>query len=107
MSMDYRAIGSRIRGARKAKNWTQEMLAERMQVSVGYISQIERGATKISLETLSRLAALLEQDLGKLISGTAAQQDHYLDRELADVVGRMDERQRRCLLELSSILLQF
>ncbi len=46
MSMDYNLIGSRIKQRRREAMLTQENLAEKLSVSVGYVSQIERGITK-------------------------------------------------------------
>lgn len=48
---------------RKSQHKTQEMLAEAILVTVGYISQIERGITKVNLETLSNIAEILECDM--------------------------------------------
>ena len=42
MVIDYKIIGQRIKNARKAIGMTQEVLAEKADVTVGYISQIER-----------------------------------------------------------------
>lgn len=50
MSIDYKLLGNRIKEQRIAKGTTQEHFAEQMDVSVGYVSQMERGITKISLE---------------------------------------------------------
>lgn len=104
MNIDYSAIGRRIKDRRKAQGMTQERLAEAMGVSVGYISQIERGVTKISLETLSAIAGHLGCELAALIIGVAVEQDYYLDRELAHVTGRMDGPRKRILLEIARIL---
>ena len=81
--MDYSAIGQRIKRSRRARGMTQEHLAEALTVSVGYISQIERGVTKISLDTLAAVATRLECELAELVTGVAVSQEHYLDRELA------------------------
>ena len=43
MNVDYGAIGQRIKQVRRSRDMTQERLAEALSVSVGYISQIERG----------------------------------------------------------------
>ena len=48
MNVDYGAIGQRIKQVRRSRDMTQERLAEALSVSVGYISQIERGVTKIN-----------------------------------------------------------
>ena len=53
MNVDYGAIGQRIKQVRRSRDMTQERLAEALSVSVGYISQIERGVTKINLDTLA------------------------------------------------------
>ncbi len=45
-------IGSRIRRLRKAAEMTQEDLAERSDLTAGFISQVERGKTSISIDSL-------------------------------------------------------
>ena len=49
MNVDYKLIGERIQKTRKSKGMTQDVLAEKLGVSIGYVSQVERGITKISL----------------------------------------------------------
>ena len=41
--INYLTLGKHIKAARKAKHITQEMLAEKMDVSVGHVGKIERG----------------------------------------------------------------
>ena len=41
MNVDYKLIGSRIKAERKKLGITQEVLAEKLDVSIGYVSQIE------------------------------------------------------------------
>jgi transcriptional regulator with XRE-family HTH domain len=45
-------IGESIRNLRRMSNLAQEELAERAGLTKGYISQIERGLTSISLDSL-------------------------------------------------------
>ena len=59
MAIDYKLLGERIKTKRIAKGTTQEHFAEHLDVSVGYISQIERGITKINLDRLSTVADYL------------------------------------------------
>lgn len=51
--IDYKAIGARIKYYRNQRNITQAQLAETSSVEPSNISHIERGATKVSLPTLS------------------------------------------------------
>ena len=46
-------IGERIRNLRQSSNLTQEELAERANLTKGFISQIERDLTSISLDSLA------------------------------------------------------
>lgn len=55
MELDYRVIGSRIQARRKQKKITQEKMAEALNLSVGFISQIERGVTKLSLDSMAAI----------------------------------------------------
>lgn len=63
MNIDYKLIGRRIQQIRKEKGLTQDNLSEKINVTVGYISQIERGITKINLDTLAQIATILECDI--------------------------------------------
>lgn len=57
--MDYYEIGQRIRKYRKALQWSQEDLAERIGISTTHMSHIETGNTKLSLPVLVALATEL------------------------------------------------
>lgn len=69
MSIDYKLIGKRIQKSRKKRNITQQELAELMDVSVGYISQIERGITKPNLIMIDNICSCIECDLAYIING--------------------------------------
>ncbi|UQT49010.1 helix-turn-helix transcriptional regulator [Flavonifractor plautii] len=97
MNVDYGAIGQRIKQVRRSRDMTQERLAEALSVSVGYISQIERGVTKINLDTLAAVAAHLNCELSELVTGVSVLQGRYLEGELAQLVDQMDGRQRKML----------
>jgi len=58
-TIDYQALGSRIRCARKNNHLTQEQLAEACSLSDAHIGHIERGTRIPSLETLVRLSEVL------------------------------------------------
>ncbi len=62
-------LGSAIRRHRKAtKGLTLHVLAEKSGVSVGYISQVELGRNRGSLDTLLSLARALGTTLSVLIA---------------------------------------
>ena len=74
MSIDYKLIGKRIKTKRQHIGLTQEKMAEHLLVSVGYVSQIERGISKPNLEMLStttvspsRMYESISESLGRFV----------------------------------------
>ena len=51
-------IGSDIRALRRSRNWTLNDLADHLERSVGWLSQVERGVSEPALEDIRRIAAL-------------------------------------------------
>ncbi|MGI5966255.1 MULTISPECIES: helix-turn-helix domain-containing protein [Anaerotruncus] len=107
MGVDYSAIGRRMKQKRKQAGMTQDNLAEKLSVSVGYISQMERGVTKISLETLSRIAVALDCDITELISGVSLREDNYLHEEIENACHRLGPHQRQLLLEIADVIAKY
>ena len=54
------SFGAGVRVRRDERELTQEQLAERSEMHVTYISQIERGLKNLSLFNIHRLAMALE-----------------------------------------------
>jgi transcriptional regulator with XRE-family HTH domain len=61
-------IASEVRRARKERGWSQNALAEQADISVNYVSLIERAEQIPSVEVLLRLAATLRTTLVALLS---------------------------------------
>jgi len=55
-------IGERIRNLRQVRSLTQEELAERAGLTKGFISQVERDLTSVSLESLLQILDALDVD---------------------------------------------
>lgn len=52
-------IGERVKAARESARLTQEQMAEQIDVSTQYVSDLERGVVGISIATLKRLCLTL------------------------------------------------
>lgn len=57
-------IGKQIRMIRKQRGLSQEKLGELAQLKNSYIGDVERGARNISLDSLEKIVAALDTDLG-------------------------------------------
>lgn len=61
--MNLKEVGRRIAEKRKLKGLTQEQLAEKVDLTVGYISGIESGNKVASLKNMLNIANVLELSL--------------------------------------------
>lgn len=106
MSVDFKLIGSRIKSTRKKAGKTQEWLAEQIDVSVGYISQLERGITKINLETLGEICTVLNGDITYIVSGTAKMQSGYLNDEISEKFALLSEHDKKIIINLIESMIE-
>ncbi|WPU93951.1 helix-turn-helix transcriptional regulator [Mucilaginibacter sabulilitoris] len=67
LNFKIRAIAANIRNTRENLNYTQEYLAAKLGISQNAYSKIELGYTKITVERLFQIAAILEADVHELI----------------------------------------
>lgn len=66
-----RAVGQRLRGLRRARGLSLEAMAASTGLSIGFISQIERGLSSPSLRVLALLADTLNIGIGGLFEPAA------------------------------------
>lgn len=59
-------FGKRVKFFREEKGWTQEALADELQVDRSYISSLERGLRNPTLKTATRLAVIFRLTLSEL-----------------------------------------
>jgi transcriptional regulator with XRE-family HTH domain len=67
-------IGNKIKELRIQKSLTQEELANRVELSKGFISQLERDLASPSIATLVDILQCLGTNLEEFFSGTTAEQ---------------------------------
>lgn len=61
------ALNDKIRELRKAQNWSQEEMAEKMEMSKNGYARIERGEGKLDWDKLQKIAAIFKIDIVQLI----------------------------------------
>jgi transcriptional regulator with XRE-family HTH domain len=68
------SLGQRLRDRRKALGKTQQQVAEEASLTVGFISQIERGISTPSLSSLYNVAKALDTTVDMFVSQPPARQ---------------------------------
>lgn len=62
------AVNDKIRALRELNNWSQEEMAERLNMSKSSYSRLERDESRLDLSKLEKLAAVFQIDVTELIA---------------------------------------
>jgi transcriptional regulator with XRE-family HTH domain len=81
---------------RNERGLSQQALAHRAHVNVGYIGQLERGESSVGIDLLARLAETLGVTPAQLIEGagetvSAAELEQELRAKVQRLLGRRDQ----------------
>ena len=87
--INLREIGLRIGERRRWFGYTQEQMAEWMNVSIQMISNLERGNKSIRIENLVKLCSILKVSTDYILTGKQGGTDRY---ELAERLERLSSR---------------
>ena len=104
MALDYSIIGSRLKQARLAKNLTQEDLSEQIDISVAFLSRVERGNSHINLKRLSQICSILEVSEGYILSGSYSDSENYLNKEFSDLLKVCSPDKQKLIYNIAKII---
>ena len=104
MAIDYSEIGSRIKQARLAKIMTQEVLADKIDISVAFLSRVERGNSHINLKRLNQLCGLLDVSEGYLLNGASSSSENYLDKEFTDLIKSVSPEKQKLIYNVAKAI---
>lgn len=104
MALDYVIIGERLKKARLSKGFTQEQLAEELDVSVAFLSRIERGNTHINLTRLSQLCSTLEISEGEILNGTSSKSSDYMQSDFASLLQKCSPEKQKLIYNVAKVI---
>ena len=104
IAIDHSVIGSRIKQARLAKNMTQEDLADKIDISVAFLSRVERGNSHINLKRLNQLCGLLDVSEGYLLNGASSSSENYLDKEFTDLIKSVSPEKQKLIYNVAKTI---
>lgn len=94
VELDYSLIGQRVRKRRKKMKRTQEWVAERVDISIQHLSNIERAVSIPSTAVVMKLAIALNTTPDEFLVGAVRHgEDTESWRGVGDLLRGMDERQ--------------
>lgn len=83
--VDYKIIGSRLKGFRVAAGLTQENVAEQVGITVVYLSKIENGHVRPTIDLLQMICATVGCDLGSIFSDVSPTTRGYQNERVLEL----------------------
>ena len=104
MALDYNIIGQRIKKARQNKHLTQEGLAEKLDVSVAFLSRIERGSSHINLKRLNQICDILNITEGQILNGSSGNSKNYLNAEFSELLKSSSSEEQKLIYKIAQVI---
>ena len=102
--IDYENLGTRMKELRIKMKLTQAEVAKALNVTPGYISNVENNRTAMSLRILIYYARLLNISLDSLIGKIDSEyRETALDREISQQLQKLDVPQKQKLLKTMKV----
>ena len=98
--LDLKLIGSRIKAARASRGMSQADLAVKASVSLPLISNIERGKSKMQLETFVKVAEALQVSADHLLRPDVPEVKTIYQGELAGVLADCSASEMEAILNI-------
>ncbi len=99
-------LGNVLRRLRKSQNLTLAEVSDATKLSVSFLSDVERGRTRPSLDTLEKLAASYKVSVNSILKetepGTSTDERSYppgFDEFLQAIGGELEEEKKEFLLQ--------
>lgn len=101
--LNYEQIGKQIKIARIQLGVTQEFLAEKVNISAVHLSNIERGAGRLSLKTIVALAKALNTSLDVILCNeiNMPNQNKILTSKMADLLSDCTSQELLIITEVA------
>ena len=105
MALDYSIIGERLKKARKSKKLTQEQLAEKIDVSVAFLSRVERGDVKINLPRLSQICDILDISISYILTGVGSNSKNYLSDDFSNLLKNCPAEKLKLIYDIAKVII--
>lgn len=80
--MDHNAaIGAKIKRLRTEKGYTLKQLSKETGLSVGFLSQLERGISNIAIDTLAKIAEILGASMSSFFETAESKEENPVIRQ--------------------------
>ena len=100
MDQKLQEIGARLKQARLAKNLTQQQLAEAVDISASFLSNVEMGRQAMTIKTLISLLDTLNISADWLLNNRTDSANHAAAIEIEKELASCTPKERETILRL-------
>ena len=104
MALNYSIIGMRLKQARIKAGLTQQELAEQTNLSVAFISRIERGSSHINLKRLTQICEILGVSEGSILNGVSSNSNNYLTSEFNEILNSVSSDKQKLIYKIAKVI---
>lgn len=98
--MDKAELGKKIQEARKKMGYTQESLAEKAEIGIMYLGEIERGVKMPSLKIFTKLIVALEISADYVLRDELPSGKEYVFDEITKKLEDLTPKQRKTAVDI-------
>lgn len=98
--MDKVTLGKRIREARIEKGLTQQALAEKANISMMYLGEIERGIKMPSINSFVQILEALDVSADYVLRDVLSSGKEFVSDEIVEKLRNLTPRQRKTAVDI-------
>ena len=103
-SVDYAALGMKIKDLRLKRGLTQDQLSELVGCNISHISNIENNYTKLSLNILLAIANALDTTIDYLLTTQYTGTSSGLDSAIIKALKDCDDEKKERILQMIELM---
>lgn len=103
MNSQKESIGNRIYLLRTSRNMTREALAEKADISVQFLSDIEKGKKSMTVTTLKNICNALSVTPDYIITGNL---ESDTCNEISSIIGTLNEEQKKTIRDVILLIIE-
>ena len=98
--LDYISIGKRLKEKRIEKGFTQQNVAEKLEISDEYVSKLENGKVQISLKRLADFSEVYKTPIEYFLSGTVSENEDYKMDEFMEKIKELTPKEKEVIFNI-------
>ena len=106
MNMDFSNIGKRLQETRMQNKISQKEMAEKLDISISYISQLEKGKVNTEFENFVKICDFLNVSIYEVLNEKNENIIRYMDKELYELIIKCSIEKQKFIYHMVKLLLK-